>query len=101
MNDHRINTIKELLEVLDDIAPDEIIRFASIKKLHHDALHIFEKALQDKFENGNKCPLCHGQHIIKNGTHNGVQQFKCKVCRETFNRKKGTFLENSNLSLST
>lgn len=101
MNGNRINTIKELLEGIDNDALDEIIRFASIKKLDHDALHIFEKALQAKFENGKECPLCHGHHIVKNGTHNGVQQYKCKVCGKTFNWKKGTFLENSHLSLST
>lgn len=39
--------------------------------------------------------------LSKNGTHNGVQQFKCKCCGKTFNWKKRTFLENSNLSLST
>lgn len=65
MNDNKINMIRQLLEGIDNDTLDEIIKIASIKKLDHDAVHIFEKALQVKFENGRECPLCHGHHIVK------------------------------------
>ena len=100
INDNKINIIKELLEEIDNYALNVIIEVASIKKLDHDVLRIFEKTLQEKFENGLECPLCHGHHIVKNGTHNGVQQYKCKDYGKIFNWKKRTFLENSFLSLS-
>lgn len=36
------------------------------------------------------CPKCQSERIIKNGSQNDVQKFRCKVCRKTFGLHTGT-----------
>lgn len=36
------------------------------------------------------CPKCKSERIIKNGSQNNVQKFRCKVCRKTFGLHTGT-----------
>lgn len=36
------------------------------------------------------CPKCGGNHIIKNGSQNNVQKFRCKKCFKTFGLHTGT-----------
>jgi transposase-like protein len=37
-----------------------------------------------KYKNGRYCPHCNSKHTVKNGTHNGIQRYKCKECNKTF-----------------
>lgn len=95
------NKITEILKKLNADELDEVIKIASSRKINHDAVDLFQQAIEVKYSNDFVCPYCGCSHIVKNGKHNNVQQYLCKNCRKTFNWKKGTFLENSNLSLST
>lgn len=90
-----------ILNNLNSDELDEAIKILSAKKISSDVIDIFTQALQAKYSEGYTCPYCGSKHFVKNGKHNNVQQYRCKECKKTFNWKKGTFLENSNLSLST
>ncbi len=46
------------------------------------------------------CPLCGSIKIIKNGTKNGRQRYKCKDCARTFGDTIGTVLFRSKLSIA-
>lgn len=37
-----------------------------------------------------KCPHCGAERIVKNGTADGLQRFKCRACAKTFNALTGT-----------
>ena len=34
---------------------------------------------------GRACPHCASSRLVKNGSANGLQRFKCRQCRRTFN----------------
>ena len=36
------------------------------------------------------CPACNGEHVVRNGFANGLQRYKCRDCRITFNALTGT-----------
>jgi transposase-like protein len=36
------------------------------------------------------CPHCDGEFIVRNGTANGLQRYKCRACGKTFNALTGT-----------
>lgn len=37
-----------------------------------------------------RCPHCAGEHVVRNGTAKGLQRYKCRGCRKTFNALTGT-----------
>ena len=46
------------------------------------------------------CPVCGSINIIKNGTKNGRQRYKCKDCARTFGDTIGTVVFRSKLSIA-
>jgi transposase-like protein len=36
------------------------------------------------------CPHCGAEHVVRNGTAHGLQRYKCRDCRKTFNALTGT-----------
>ena len=36
------------------------------------------------------CPHCASQHVVRNGAARGLQRYKCRDCRKTFNALTGT-----------
>ena len=46
------------------------------------------------------CPICGSIKIIKNGTKNGRQRYKCKDCARTFGDTIGTVVFRSKLSVA-
>lgn len=37
-----------------------------------------------------RCPHCHSSAVVKNGSANALQRFKCRQCKRTFNALSGT-----------
>ncbi|MFP5394426.1 MAG: IS1595 family transposase, partial [Gammaproteobacteria bacterium] len=37
-----------------------------------------------------RCPECHGVHHVRHGHANGLQRYRCRGCRRTFNALTGT-----------
>ena len=44
-----------------------------------------------------QCPHCHSSTIVKNGSANGLQRFKCRQCARSFNALTGTPLARLHL----
>lgn len=44
-----------------------------------------------------QCPHCHSSAVVKNGSANGLQRFKCRQCARTFNALTGTPLARLHL----
>lgn len=80
-----LTALKAIL-ALDDRNQRKIL--AHIKKnLNTDRLDIegFIEELRDKrFRKGFACPHCHSEKVVRNGTHNGRQSFKCRDCDKYF-----------------
>src|SRR4030065_259540 len=36
------------------------------------------------------CPHCSAERVVKNGSADGLQRYKCRSCRKTFNALTGT-----------
>ena len=46
---------------------------------------------------GRACPHCASSRLVKNGSANGLQRFKCRQCKRTFNALTGTPLARLHL----
>ena len=46
---------------------------------------------------GRVCPHCASSRLVKNGSANGLQRFKCGQCKRTFNALTGTPLARLHL----
>lgn len=44
-----------------------------------------------------RCPHCHSSAVVKNGSANALQRFKCRQCKRTFNALSGTPLAHLHL----
>jgi transposase-like protein len=38
-----------------------------------------------------RCPHCAGERIVRNGSADGLQRYKCRACGKTFNVLTGNF----------
>ena len=43
------------------------------------------------------CPHCGGEHVVKNGSADGLQRYKCRGCQKTFNTLTGSPLAGLHL----
>ena len=41
--------------------------------------------LESRLVEQRACPHCHGSWIVRNGSASGLQRYKCRACRRTFN----------------
>ncbi len=46
--------------------------------------------IEDSLGTTPHCPHCGTVHVVRNGTAHGLQRYKCRVCRKTFNALTGT-----------
>ena len=49
-----------------------------------------EKPIDHKFQTISNCPYCQSNLVIKFGTRNNTQKFKCKTCHKIFTTTTGT-----------
>ena len=47
-------------------------------------------ALLDQFKADRRCPSCASPHWHRHGQANGLQRYRCRACRRTFNDLSGT-----------
>jgi len=50
---------------------------------------------ETKFSKGFSCPHCHSQYVIRHGTYNSRQRYKCKDCSKTFSDLTNTPLKRT------
>ncbi len=41
--------------------------------------------LESRLDDQRACPHCQGSWIVRNGSASGLQRYKCRACRRTFN----------------
>lgn len=46
--------------------------------------------VEGRLEGKPRCPHCTSEHAVRNGTVHGLQRYKCRDCRKTFNALTGT-----------
>lgn len=47
-------------------------------------------AIEGRFAAGASCPHCQSGHALRHGQANGLQRYRCRECRRTFNALSGT-----------
>lgn len=83
------NLLPEELEVIKSIIDNLIVNIKN------------DKNTNIKYQNKNKqlnCPACKDKYIIKNGTKNNMQYYKCKNCGKFFSISTNTLTSGINLS---
>lgn len=65
--------ILRLLPKLNESELDEIIATIGLSKFKSDLIKLRKEVQETRYSNGHfEYPVCHGTHIVKNGTRNGV-----------------------------
>jgi transposase-like protein len=77
---------------LDDASKRKVLAYLK-RHISSDGLTVegFIKDLRDKrFRNGFACPHCNSEKVVRNGTHRGRQDYKCKTCSKHFSDQTHT-----------
>ncbi len=77
-----IDQIKDLFKTLNQL--DQV---SLLKELSDGMQKDAEKYKEDIIV---KCPFCQSQQIVKNGSVNGKQKYKCKDCNKSYSKYTGT-----------
>lgn len=85
-----------------NLLPEEL---EMIRKILDETIIIIENSKNTnlKYQNKNKtikCPNCESSNIVKNGTKNDIQYYKCKNCNKFFSISTNTITSNIRLSYS-
>ena len=83
--------ILRLLPKLNESELDEVITTIELSKFKSDLIKLRKEVQQTRYSNGHfECPVCHGTHVVKNGTRNGVQRYLCRSCNKPFSNQTST-----------
>ena len=80
------------ISTLDDASKRKVLAYLK-KNISSDGLTVegFIKDLRDKrFRKGFACPHCNSEKVVRNGTHRGRQDYKCKTCSKHFSDQTHT-----------
>lgn len=82
-------TLKQIAAMLRQLTPLQLKAVAaevSALETHTGATAIIEGC----FSTGASCPHCRAEHAHRHGQANGLQRYRCRECRRTFNALSGT-----------
>ena len=83
--------ILRLLPKLNESELDEVIATIELSKFKSDLIKLRKEVQETRYSNGHfECPICHGTHVVKNGTRNGVQRYLCRSCNKPFSNQTST-----------
>ena len=85
----RTRELKQLLTQTDKLTPgqrDELMGHLSRGLVFDLTSAIIEGRLAKR----PGCPKCQAQHVVRNGQADGLQRYKCRGCKATFNALTGT-----------
>lgn len=83
--------ILRLLPKLNEAELDEVIATIELSNFKSDLIKIRKEVQETRYSNGHfECPVCHGTHVVKNGTSNGVQRYLCRSCNKPFSNQTST-----------
>ncbi len=96
LTDEQIQELMSILQTKRNVKP----KLTKEEKVFYQCCreHRSYSATQDT--NTVFCPVCGSIKIIKNGTKNGRQRYKCKDCAKTFGDTIGTVTFRSKLSIA-
>lgn len=81
---------------------EELFNLVSSLLVSPKYLSSFNKEIQEiKFFNGEVCPRCNKDKIIKNGTRYNRQRYKCKNCGKVFDERTSSHISSTKLPLET
>lgn len=85
----RKRALSKLLAELGKLTPQQRRQVAAelnAEESKASSVALIEKGVADKPQ----CPHCQSQTVVRNGTANGLQRYKCRDCARTFNALTGT-----------
>lgn len=83
-----------------NLLPDELENIKNIIEIvTKEVINLRMTNLKYQLKNTNiLCPFCESQLIVKNGSKNGTQRYKCKTCNKFFSISSNTLTNNLRLS---
>lgn len=95
-------SLKDSINRLSDVDLQELFNYIgermSLKSLSNGLNNEFKES---RFANGQKCPYCDSNEVVKNGTRKNRQRYLCKKCSKSFNDLTMSALSNTKLPLET
>ena len=77
--------ILRLIPKLNGVELDEVMASIEMTKFKSDLIELRKEVQEARYSDGHfQCPICHGTHIVKNGTRKGIQRFLCRGCKKAF-----------------
>jgi transposase-like protein len=85
MNKRDMQRLWDLVGRLTRMQRKELIGRLATQAAASESVELLESGGRQK-----RCPHCAGERIVRNGTANGLQRYKCRDCGQTFNALTGT-----------
>jgi len=86
MNKRDMQRLWALVERLTRTQRKELIGSLTAQTAASESVELLEAACSRH----RRCPHCAGERIVRNGTADGLQRYKCRGCGKTFNALTGT-----------
>lgn len=86
MRKFQLNQITAALRQLTPIQR----KLVAVELASLDAQPVTTAIAESRFVSGARCPHCESDWVIRHGCSNGLQRYRCKDCRHTFNALTGT-----------
>ena len=83
-----VEDVKEIILKLTEQEKEEL--FDYLKKIINEEFEDYEASVCE-------CPKCGSRQILKNGTYNGMQRYRCKSCFITFRSKTKNIFSTTKL----
>ena len=80
---------KEYLSRLEELSPAQKRKLSHVFRIKDEGEEVVE-TLEKRFSGDEYCPHCKHNQFQKWGRSHGMQRYRCKSCRKTFNAATGT-----------
>lgn len=95
-------SLKDNINKLSEVDLQELFNYIgermNLKSLSSGLNNQFKES---RFADGQKCPYCNSDKVVKNGTRKNRQRYLCKECSKSFNDLTMSALSNTKLPLET
>ncbi len=81
--------VSRIVAVLRKLTPSQL-KAVSAEVAAMEARSGATAVVEGRFAAGASCPHCCSQRVYRHGQANGLQRYRCRECRRTFNALSGT-----------